>query len=240
MREEDFTLRNGRTVHLRPGRMDDAELTMRNGNRIGGEEVYIMIEGVPNLQEELRWLSAFDGDRNVLFVALADDEVIGAADCHAGTFAKDRHGGGIGIAIQDGWREAGLGRRMMERVLEWMSVRGFAKAELAVFGRIIARDASTSPSDSSKRESAAVTSASAASTSTRFSWASGSDPSPRPGHRESSLSDRPVLPRGEFCYGPACEAFHDEKKINSKIETEGDIRDEGFAKVAHRHAVSGD
>jgi RimJ/RimL family protein N-acetyltransferase len=113
--------------------MQDAELTLRNANRIGAEEIYIMLEGVPNLQEELRWLSAFDGVRNVLFVALAGDEVIGAADCHAGTFAKDRHVGGIGIAIQEGWREAGLGRRMMERVLEWMRVRGFAKAELAVF-----------------------------------------------------------------------------------------------------------
>jgi RimJ/RimL family protein N-acetyltransferase len=133
MREEAFTLRDGRTVRLRPGRVEDAELTLRNVNRIGGEEVYIMIERVPNLEEEVRWLSAFDGVRNVLFIALARDEVVGAADCHGGTFAKDRHVGGIGIAIQEGWREAGLGRRMMERLMEWMRARGFAKAELAVF-----------------------------------------------------------------------------------------------------------
>jgi len=133
MREEAFTLRDGRTVLLRPGRMDDAESTMRNANRIGREQVYLMLEEVPNLKEEQRWLSGFDGERNVLFVAVADGEVVGAADCHAGPFPKDRHVGGIGIAIQDGWREAGLGRRMMERVLEWMRSRSFAKAELAVF-----------------------------------------------------------------------------------------------------------
>jgi RimJ/RimL family protein N-acetyltransferase len=133
MREEELTLRDGRTVLLRPSRIDDAESTMRNVNRVGQEQVYIMIEEVPSLREERRWLSAFDGERNVLFVAVVDGEVVGAADCHAGTFPKDRHVGGIGIAIQDGWREGGLGRRMMERVLEWMRVRGFAKAELAVF-----------------------------------------------------------------------------------------------------------
>ena len=133
MREEAFALRDGRTVLLRPGRMDDAESTMRNANRIGREQVYLMLEEVPNLKEEQRWLSGFDGERNVLFVAVADGEVVGAADCHAGPFPKDRHVGGIGIAIQDGWREAGLGRRMMERVLEWMRSRSFAKAELAVF-----------------------------------------------------------------------------------------------------------
>jgi RimJ/RimL family protein N-acetyltransferase len=133
MREEVVTLRDGRQILLRPGRMADAESTMRNANRVGREDVYILIEEVPNLDDERRWLSAFDGVRNALFVAVAEGEVIGAADCHAGAFPKDRHVGGIGISIQDGWREVGLGRRMMERVLEWMRARGFEKAELAVF-----------------------------------------------------------------------------------------------------------
>jgi hypothetical protein len=48
------------------------------------------------------------------------------------------------------------------------------------------------------------------------------------------------LPPGEFCYGTACEAFHDEKKINSKTEAEGDIDNERTAKVEDRDAVSGD
>jgi len=133
MRSEEVSLRDGRRVVLRPATLQDSESTLRNVNRIGAEDVYIMIEEVSSLQEERRWLTAFDGIRNVLFVAVADGEVIGAADCHAGNFPKDRHVGGIGIAIQDGWREAGLGRRMMERVLEWMRARKFAKAELAVF-----------------------------------------------------------------------------------------------------------
>lgn len=133
MRSEEVTLRDGRTILLRRARMEDAESTLRNVNRIGQEEIYIMIERGPDLQGERRWLSAFDGVRNVLFVAAADGEVIGAADCHGGPFPKDAHVGGIGIAIQDGWREVGLGRRMMVRVLEWMQSRGFEKAELAVF-----------------------------------------------------------------------------------------------------------
>lgn len=133
MRSEEVSLRDGRRVVLRPATLQDSESTLRNVNRIGAEDVYIMVEEVPSLKEERRWLTAFDGIRNVLFVAVADGEVIGAADCHGGNFPKDRHVGGIGIAIQDGWREAGLGRRMMERVLEWMRARKFAKAELAVF-----------------------------------------------------------------------------------------------------------
>lgn len=133
MRAESIRLKDGREVVIRPARMEDAESTLRNVNLVGKEEVYIMIEEVKDLQEERRWLAAFDGVRNVLLVAAAGPDVVGAADCHGGTFPKDRHVGGVGIAIQDGWREAGLGRALMLRVLEWMEARGFAKAELAVF-----------------------------------------------------------------------------------------------------------
>jgi RimJ/RimL family protein N-acetyltransferase len=133
MRAERITLRDGRMVTLRLAASDDAQATLRNINLIGAEGIYIMIERVDDLDDERRWLAGFDGVRNVLFVAVADGDVIGAVDCHAGSFPKDRHVGGIGIAIRDGWREVGLGRRMMERILEWMRARDFSKAELAVF-----------------------------------------------------------------------------------------------------------
>jgi RimJ/RimL family protein N-acetyltransferase len=133
LRAERVTLRDGRTVVIRPAAVEDAEATLKNINLIGAEHVYIMIERVDNLDEERRWLSSFDGIRNVLLLALSGREVIATVDCHGGIFPKDRHVGGIGIAIRDGWREVGLGRLLMERVLEWMRARGFEKAELAVF-----------------------------------------------------------------------------------------------------------
>lgn len=134
MRSQQVTLKDGRRVVIRPSRLRDAESLLRNVNLIGREEVYILVDQVPpNLEEERRWLDTFDGVRTVLFVADADGEAIGSADCHGGTYVKTRHVGGIGIAIRDGWRGVGLGRILMERILEWMRARGFKKAELAVF-----------------------------------------------------------------------------------------------------------
>jgi len=133
LRAERVTLRDGRAVLIRPVSVDDAEATLKNINLIGEEHVYIMIERVDNLDEERRWLSSFDGIRSVLLLALAGREVVGSADCQGGTYPKDRHVGGVGIAIRDGWREVGLGRVLMERILEWMRAQGFEKAELAVF-----------------------------------------------------------------------------------------------------------
>ena len=133
MRAEEVTLKDGRKVVIRPSRLRDAESLLRNVNLIGQEEIYIMVDQVPNLDEETQWLGAFDGARKVLMVADAGGEVIGSADCERGTFAKTRHVGGIGIAIRDGWRGVGLGRILMARILEWMRARGLRKAELAVF-----------------------------------------------------------------------------------------------------------
>jgi len=135
MRAEKLALRDGRNVIIRPVRMEDAESLMRNANLVRAEEVYIMLDReLGDLQAERRWLAEFDAERNAMFVADAAGEVVGSADCHGGTYAKTRHVGGIGIAIRDGWRGVGLGRILMERILEWMRARGFKKAELAVFG----------------------------------------------------------------------------------------------------------
>jgi len=133
MRAEEVTLKDGRRVVIRPSRLRDADSLLRNVNLIGREEIYIMVDRVPNLDEERQWLGTFDGVRTILLVADADGEAIGSADCHGGTYAKTHHVGGIGIAIRDGWRGVGLGRILMERILEWMRARGFKKAELAVF-----------------------------------------------------------------------------------------------------------
>ena len=133
LRAERVTLRDGRAVVVRPASVDDAEETFKNINLIGAEQVYIMIDRVDNVDEERRWLSSFDGIRSVLLLALAGREVVGSADCHGGTYPKDRHVGGIGIVVRDGWRVVGLGRLLMERILEWMRAQGLEKAELAVF-----------------------------------------------------------------------------------------------------------
>src|SRR5205809_6922272 len=97
LRAEEITLRDGRKVVLRRARMEDAESAMRNVNRIGRERIYIMVEEVPELESERRWLEEFDGVRTVLLVAGDCGEVIGAAECRAGAFPTNRAGRGIGM-----------------------------------------------------------------------------------------------------------------------------------------------
>lgn len=134
LRSETVRLRDGRSVLVRPGTVDDAAPILENINLVCKEELYLLMDGVPyDLEQERAWLSEFDGERNVLFVAVHEGAIVGQADCHGGTTSKTRHTGLLGIAIRDGWREVGLGRTLMERLLEWMRSRGFEKAWLEVF-----------------------------------------------------------------------------------------------------------
>lgn len=134
MRSEEVSVSDGRSVRVRPGTVGDVEAILDNINLVCAEEVYLMMDSVPyDIEREREWLSEFDGERNALFVAVDGPAIVGQVDCHAGEWAKMRHVGGVGIAIRDGWREAGLGRVLMGRILEWMRARHFAKAELRVF-----------------------------------------------------------------------------------------------------------
>lgn len=134
LRSEDVALRDGRTVRIRTATVDDAAALLENINLVCAEEVYLMLDRVPlELEREREWISGFDGQRSVLFVAERDGAVIGQVDCHGGTYSKNAHVGLIGIAIRDGWREVGLGRVLMARILGWMTARGFRKATLSVF-----------------------------------------------------------------------------------------------------------
>ncbi len=134
MRPEEVRLRDGRHVTIRPGTVRDAEAILENINLVCREQVYLLPDEVPrDLSREKAWLSDFDGERNVLFVAVDGQAIVGQADCRGGAHSKDRHTGLLGIVIRDGWREEGLGRTLMTRVLEWMRARGFRKAVLSVF-----------------------------------------------------------------------------------------------------------
>jgi len=174
MRAEEVTLKDRRRVVIRPSRLGDAESLLRNVNLIGREEVYILIDQVaPDLEHERQWLGTFDGVRAILFVADADGEAIGSADCHGGTYAKTRHVGGIGIAIRDGWRGVGLGRMLMERILEWIEFVASRRPNWRSSERMRERTACTNPSASRTRASADAMCSSAALTKTKSSWVCG-------------------------------------------------------------------
>ncbi|OGS49379.1 MAG: hypothetical protein A3K68_02530 [Euryarchaeota archaeon RBG_16_68_13] len=134
MREEEVRLQDGPAIRIRPATLDDAAALLENINLVCAEEVFLLMDDVPyDLEREREWIAGFDGQRSALFLAVHDGAIVGQVDCRGGEFSKTRHVGLVGIAIRDGWREVGLGRILMSRILEWMRARSFRKADLSVF-----------------------------------------------------------------------------------------------------------
>lgn len=131
---ERHRLRDGREIVIREATESDAASLLENINLVGAEEVYILTDRVePDLEAERAWIRGFEGLDSVLFVADADGTIVGQADGRRGVLKKNAHTATLGIAIRDGWREAGLGTMLVEKILEWMRARGVEKACLEVF-----------------------------------------------------------------------------------------------------------
>jgi len=134
LRSETVRLRDGRTTTIRPAAVDDAAQLLENVNAIGAEIVYLLTEQLgSDVEQEREWIREYDGATSVLLVAEVDGRIVGQADVQPGRYPKESHVGIVGVAIRDGYRGIGLGRAMMDRVLEWMRERGFKKACLEVF-----------------------------------------------------------------------------------------------------------
>ena len=134
LRSATVRLRDGRIATIRPAAVGDAEQLLENVNAIGAEIVFILTEQLgSDVEQEREWIREYDGASSLLLVAEVDGRVVGQADVQPGRYPKESHVAILGIAIRDGFRGLGLGRAMMDRLLEWMRARGFKKACLEVF-----------------------------------------------------------------------------------------------------------
>lgn len=75
-----------------------------------------------------------DAASNYIFVALADDEVIGHAGLHGSKNARRQHVWGLGISLREDWQGRGVGTRLMQTIIDladnWL---GALRLELTVY-----------------------------------------------------------------------------------------------------------
>lgn len=73
-----------------------------------------------SVEEEAKELDKlYSSDNNCVLLAVVDEQVIGIASIHGSSKPKIRHIGEIGIVIDKDYWGMGLGRLMMEELLDW-------------------------------------------------------------------------------------------------------------------------
>jgi RimJ/RimL family protein N-acetyltransferase len=103
-------------------------------NAVGAEGVYLMTERlVKTAKEERAIFRQADGRRSLYLVAVVEGRIVGTSDIGRGRHSKNRHTASLGIALGKDARGVGLGRAMMQVMIDWARSRGVRKLTLGVF-----------------------------------------------------------------------------------------------------------
>ena len=95
---------------------------------VAEERLYIGAEPPIDRDQKLqRWEAGFENPRNVWFVAVAGDQIVGNADLHWAGAAE------LGMAILPEWRGRGLGSGLLDACIEWAERNDVHKIELRVW-----------------------------------------------------------------------------------------------------------
>ncbi len=138
---ESFALSDGRQVVLRALRSSDLRAAVRFANdlvreRSSNPDLGVLLDTLVTLKGEGRWLArrVVAIRRNEVFSVAAayGKRIVGNCEVTRSPFRDMRHTGSLGIGIVDGFRGAGLGRRMLEVLLENAESGGVRIVELRV------------------------------------------------------------------------------------------------------------
>ena len=120
-------LHDGTTVDVRVLTEDDKTRLLKFFERVPEEDRYYLKENVTAPWVILDWTANIDLDRVFPLVAVVGDDIVADASLHRTRTPARRHIGEIRIVVDPDYRERGLGRRMIQEVLDLADALGLHK-----------------------------------------------------------------------------------------------------------------
>ncbi|MEI4832043.1 GNAT family protein [Bacillus sp. FJAT-53711] len=124
-------LRNGKEVIIREALQKDAQSMIDFYNVVGGETDFLSFgknEFSMSLHDYENFIESTGADNNsIILLATMDDEIISIASITSSPKARTKHVGTLGIVIAEEHCGFGLGRKMMEELIEWAKENGTTK-----------------------------------------------------------------------------------------------------------------
>lgn len=124
----ELQLADGRRIHIRPAVPEDAGAVLAYLRKVGGESDNLSFgpEG-PGLSEteEHEYLARMAASDNALvLLALHDGAIVGALSFEGGQRPRIRHTGELGISVTESFTSCGIGRVLLEMLIEWAEGSG--------------------------------------------------------------------------------------------------------------------
>lgn len=131
-----FTAKDGREVILRTPKWEDLDDLLEFISSLVDEGAEIMAYQKPTREQEAEWLGRklanMENKKQFPLVAEVDGKVIANSEITKYT-GYISHVCGLGIAIRDGYRDVGIGTRMMETLISQAKDWGLKLVKLSVF-----------------------------------------------------------------------------------------------------------
>jgi len=127
--------RYGRIVIIRPARTSDAAEIARRMARVVKEGIYLEEEPdtLPTDREQEQEIRKIREDGGLYAVAEVDGKIAGVALLRRGPLEMNRHVAKFRMWLVPGYRGLGLGKKLMEYVIDGARARGVEKISLDVF-----------------------------------------------------------------------------------------------------------
>lgn len=119
-----YTSKGSKTVNVREATIQDAEIMLRNAAKVLVDAPYMLttVKDVENVdvKDIENMLEMYNQNSNyVQFLAEVDGNLVGAIDFKNGDNEKTKHQGSFGMTVLPEYRNHGIGRALLETLIEW-------------------------------------------------------------------------------------------------------------------------
>jgi RimJ/RimL family protein N-acetyltransferase len=133
---ETFSVRDGSRVVLRTPKWEDLDDLLELINSLVKEKAEVIVDEKLSREQEAEWLSSvllrLEKGQIFFLVAEMDGRVVASSDLHVGSGSEKRTGA-VGIAVKDGFRDLGIGTRVMRAMAKEAKRIGLKVLVLSVF-----------------------------------------------------------------------------------------------------------
>ncbi len=118
-----YRLKSGNSINVRLATLEDAQklLDLKRNYIKNTTTIPMVLDEYPNdLKKELSIIAEYIKSPNsILLIAEFDNELIGNIDLTGSKRSKMFHTAMIGMGVKEEWRNQGLGRFLIESVIDW-------------------------------------------------------------------------------------------------------------------------
>jgi L-amino acid N-acyltransferase YncA len=126
---KEATLRDGRTVVLKPMMPEDAEALLEFFQQVPADDRYYLKEDVTSPKVIQRWAAELDYNRTLPLLAWVDGQIVADATLHRTRALARRHVGEVRIVVHPEFRNQGLGTLLLRELAAIADENGLEKLQ---------------------------------------------------------------------------------------------------------------